>query len=79
MSAIRHNNDLIRLEAVTSLLQEQKPWWKAQEVQMTVFKLTMCWLDVNALVVLVALKSGIAIRLFLNSQESSDRDCTLAK
>jgi hypothetical protein len=46
---------------------------------MTVFKTTMCWLDVNAFVVLVALKSGIAIRLILNSQESSDRDCTLAK
>jgi hypothetical protein len=46
---------------------------------MTVFKLTMCWLDVNALVVLVALKSGIAIRLILNSQELSDRDGTLAK
>ena len=73
------DKDMVRPEAVTSLLQEQTPWWKAQEVQMTVFKLTMCWLDVNALVVLVALKSEIAIRLILNSQELSDRDCTLAK
>jgi hypothetical protein len=64
---------------VSVTAKRQKIREKTQEVQMTVYEMAMCWLDINALVVLAVLKSGIAIRLTLNSQESSDRDRTLAK
>jgi hypothetical protein len=56
---------------------------ETQEVQMTVFEMTMCWLDVNALVVLVALKSlpdrNSASPQLTKVERSRPRPCQVTK